>query len=151
MVSLPVCLKFSEADTGAFFCHQDAPLRCGRYYHSFTQSQRVDGYKVSWNDGGQVVSPHDTGIIDEVRKIKSVSEIASGGDPSKIVMLGAETDSRFMAEVKKISINSDMIKRNADMGIVYTPLHGTGYKMVPEALAMFGIHQCSLRQRTKYH
>src|SRR5665647_2489475 len=100
--------------------------------------KEYNGYKVSWNDGGQVVSPHDTGIIDEVRKIKSVSEIASGGDPSKIVMLGAETDSKFMAEVKKISINSDMIKRNADMGIVYTPLHGTGYKMVPEALAMYG-------------
>jgi phosphoglucomutase len=100
--------------------------------------KEYNGYKVSWNDGGQVVSPHDTGIIDEVRKIKSVSEIASGSDPSKIVMLGAETDSKFMAEVKKISINSDMIKRNADMGIVYTPLHGTGYKMVPEALAMYG-------------
>jgi phosphoglucomutase len=100
--------------------------------------KEYNGYKVSWNDGGQVVSPHDKGIIDEVRNIKSVSEIASGGDASRIVMIGAETDSKFMAEVKKISINSDMIKRNADMGIVYTPLHGTGYKMVPEALAMYG-------------
>ena len=100
--------------------------------------KEYNGYKVSWNDGGQVVSPHDKGIIDEVRKIKSVSEIASGGDPSRIIMLGEETDSKFMAEVKKISINSDMIRRNADMGIVYTPLHGTGYKMVPEALALFG-------------
>lgn len=100
--------------------------------------KEYNGYKVSWNDGGQVVSPHDKGIIDEVRKIKSVSEIASGADPSKIVMLGAETDNKFMAEVKKLSINSDIIRRNADMGIVYTPLHGTGYKMVPEALAMYG-------------
>ena len=100
--------------------------------------KEYNGYKVSWNDGGQVVSPHDKGIIDEVRKIKSVSEIASGGDPSRIIMLGEETDSKFMAEVQKISINHDMIKRNADMGIVYTPLHGTGYKMVPEALALFG-------------
>jgi phosphoglucomutase len=100
--------------------------------------KEYNGYKVSWNDGGQVVSPHDKGIIDEVRKIKSVSDIASGGDPSKIVMLGAETDEKFMAEVRKLSINSEIIKRNADMGIVYTPLHGTGYKMVPEALAMYG-------------
>ncbi len=100
--------------------------------------KEYNGYKVSWNDGGQVVSPHDKGIIDEVRKIKSVSEIALGGDPSKIVMLGAETDNKFMAEVKKLSINSEIIRRNADMGIVYTPLHGTGYKMVPEALAMYG-------------
>jgi phosphoglucomutase len=100
--------------------------------------KEYNGYKVSWNDGGQVVSPHDKGIIDEVRKIRSVSEIASGGDPKKIIILGEETDSRFMAEVKKLSINPEIIKRNAGMGIVYTPLHGTGYKMVPEALAMYG-------------
>lgn len=100
--------------------------------------KEYNGYKVSWNDGGQVVSPHDKGIIDEVRKIKSVSEIASGGDPKNIVMLGEETDRKFMAEVKKLSINPEIIKRNTGMGIVYTPLHGTGYKMVPEALAMFG-------------
>jgi phosphoglucomutase len=100
--------------------------------------KEYNGYKVSWNDGGQVVSPHDKGIIDEVRNIRSVSEIATGGDPDKIVMLGEETDTRYMAEVKKLSINPDIIKRNAGMGIVYTPLHGTGYKMVPEALAMYG-------------
>ncbi len=100
--------------------------------------KEYNGYKVSWNDGGQVVSPHDKGIIDEVRKIRSVSEIASGGDPEKIIMIGEETDKKFMAEVKKLSINPEIIKRNAGMGIVYTPLHGTGYKMVPEALAMYG-------------
>ena len=100
--------------------------------------KEYNGYKVSWNDGGQVVSPHDTGIIAEVRKIKSTAEIASGGDPKKIVMLGEETDKKFLEEVKKLSINPDIIKRNHDIGITYTPLHGTGYKMVPEALAMYG-------------
>ncbi|MFZ2287577.1 MAG: phospho-sugar mutase [Bacteroidales bacterium] len=100
--------------------------------------KEYNGYKVSWNDGGQVVSPHDKGIIDEVRKIRSVQEIATGGDPKKIIMIGEETDKKFMSEVKKLSINPGIIKRNAGMGIVYTPLHGTGYKMVPEALAMFG-------------
>ncbi len=100
--------------------------------------KEYNGYKVSWNDGGQVVSPHDTGIIAEVRKIKSTTEIASGGDPKKIVMLGEETDKKFLEEVKKLSINPDIIKRNHDIGITYTPLHGTGYKMVPEALAMYG-------------
>jgi phosphoglucomutase len=100
--------------------------------------KEYNGYKVSWNDGGQVVAPHDKGIIEEVRKIKSVSEIASGGDPARIVMLGEETDRKYMAEVRKISINPDIIRRNADMGIVYTPLHGTGYRMVPEALEMYG-------------
>lgn len=100
--------------------------------------KEYNGYKVSWNDGGQVISPHDNGIIDEVRKIKSVSEIASCADQKRIVMLGSETDKKYLEEVRKLSINSDIIRRNAGMGIVYTPLHGTGYKMVPEALAMYG-------------
>ncbi|MCU0409908.1 MAG: phospho-sugar mutase [Bacteroidales bacterium] len=100
--------------------------------------KEYNGYKVSWNDGGQVVSPHDRGIIDEVRKIRSVMEIASGGDQSKIIFIGEETDKKYMAEVRKLSLNSEIIRRHADMGIVYTPLHGTGYKMVPEALAMYG-------------
>jgi phosphoglucomutase len=100
--------------------------------------KEYNGYKVSWNDGGQVVSPHDRGIIDEVRKIRSVMEIASGGDQSKIIFIGEETDKKYMEEVRKLSLNSEIIRRHADMGIVYTPLHGTGYKMVPEALAMYG-------------
>ena len=100
--------------------------------------KEYNGYKVSWNDGGQVVSPHDKGIIDEVRSIKSVSEIATGGDPSRIVTIGEETDKKYMEEVLKLSINPEIIKRNSGMGIVYTPLHGTGYKMVPDALKLYG-------------
>jgi phosphoglucomutase len=100
--------------------------------------KEYNGYKVSWNDGGQVVAPHDKGIIDEVRKITSVREIAAGGDPEKIIMLGEETDRKYLEEVLKLRINADIIKRNAGIGIVYTPLHGTGYRMVPEALAMYG-------------
>ncbi len=100
--------------------------------------KEYNGYKVSWNDGGQVVSPHDKGIIDEVRSIKSVSEIATGGDPSRIVTIGEETDKKYMEEVLGLSLNPEIIKRNSDMGIVYTPLHGTGYRMVPDALKMYG-------------
>jgi phosphoglucomutase len=100
--------------------------------------KEYNGYKVSWNDGGQVVSPHDKGIINEVRKIKSVSEIATGGDPSRIVIIGEETDRKYMEEVMKLSLNPDIIRRNSGMGIVYTPLHGTGYRMVPDALRMYG-------------
>ncbi|HNX66503.1 MAG TPA: phospho-sugar mutase, partial [Bacteroidales bacterium] len=100
--------------------------------------KEYNGYKVSWNDGGQVVAPHDTAIIDEVRKITSVKMIKRGGDASKITILGDETDSKYLAEVKALSINPDIIKRNSNIGIVYTPLHGTGYKLVPEALKMFG-------------
>ncbi len=100
--------------------------------------KEYNGYKVSWNDGGQVVSPHDRGIIEEVRKIKSVSEIMTGGDASKTITLGTETDNKYLAEVRSLSINPDIVRRNHDIGIVYTPLHGTGYKIVPDALAMYG-------------
>jgi len=100
--------------------------------------KEYNGYKVSWNDGGQVVSPHDKGIIDEVRSIRSVSGIATGGDPGKIVMLGEETDKKYLEEVLKLRLNPEIILKNAEMGVVYTPLHGTGYKMVPEALRMYG-------------
>lgn len=100
--------------------------------------KEYNGYKVSWNDGGQVVSPHDKGIIDEVRSIRSVSEIATGGDPARIVIIGEETDKKYMEEVLSLSLNPEIIRRNSDMGIVYTPLHGTGFKMVPDALRMYG-------------
>lgn len=102
--------------------------------------KEYNGYKVSWNDGGQVVSPHDRGIINEVRSIRSVKEIAVGGDPSQIVMLGEETDKKYLEEVLKLSLNPEIIRRNADIGIVYTPLHGTGYKIVPQVLRMYGFN-----------
>jgi phosphoglucomutase len=97
-----------------------------------------NGYKAYWNDGGQVVAPHDTAIIDEVRKITSVSQINFEGKKEKIKLLGKETDDIFLKEVLKMSLNPDIIKRYSDIGIVYTPIHGTGGQMVPPALKMFG-------------
>jgi len=99
-----------------------------------------NGYKAYWDDGGQVVSPHDTGITDEVRKIKSVSEINFNGKKEKIHTLGKETDDLFLQEVYKMSLNQEVIKQFSDIGIVYTPIHGTGIKMVPSALKMFGFN-----------
>ncbi|HOU95275.1 MAG TPA: phospho-sugar mutase [Bacteroidales bacterium] len=97
-----------------------------------------NGYKAYWNDGGQVVPPHDEGIINEVRKIKSVKEIKFGGDKSRIKILGKETDDLFLKEVLKIRLNPDAIEKQKDMGIVYTPIHGTGGKLIPSALKLFG-------------
>ena len=97
-----------------------------------------NGYKAYWDDGGQVVAPHDDGIIDEVRKIKSVSEIRFEGERKKIKILGKETDDLFLNEVHKMSLNPDIIKKYSDIGIVYTPIHGTGVKMIPPALKLFG-------------
>lgn len=100
--------------------------------------REYNGYKAYWNDGGQVVSPHDTGIIEEVRKIKSVNEIKFGGDKQNIRILGKETDDAFLEEVLKMRLNPEIIKKHSDMGIVYTPIHGTGVKLVPSALELFG-------------
>lgn len=96
-----------------------------------------NGYKAYWNDGGQVVAPHDTAIIDEVRKITSVNQIRFEGKKN-ITILGNETDDLFLNEVVKMSINPDIIKKFSDLGIVYTPIHGTGGQMVPPALKRFG-------------
>ncbi len=97
-----------------------------------------NGYKAYWEDGGQVVAPHDSGIIKEVRKIRSVSEIKFKGRREQIKILGKETDELFLREVHKMSINPDVIGKHSNIGIVYTPIHGTGIKLVPPALKMFG-------------
>ena len=97
-----------------------------------------NGYKAYWNDGGQVVAPHDDGIINDVRKITSVSQIKFDGKKDKIKILGKETDDLFLSEVHKMSLNPDIIKKFSDIPIVYTPIHGTGIKMVPPALKIYG-------------
>ena len=97
-----------------------------------------NGYKAYWNDGGQVVAPHDEGIIEEVRNIRSVSEIKFSGNKNKIKILGKETDDAFLKEVLKMSLNPGIIKKFSDIGIVYTPIHGTGIKLIPPALRLYG-------------
>lgn len=97
-----------------------------------------NGYKAYWNDGGQVVAPHDEGIINEVRKISSVNEIRFDGKKEKIKILGKETDDLFLKEVHKMSLNPEIIDKFSDIGIVYTPIHGAGITMVPPALKMYG-------------
>ena len=99
-----------------------------------------NGYKAYWNDGGQVVAPHDEGIIDEVRKITSVGQISFKGKKDLIRIIGKETDDLFLKEVHKMSLNSEVITKSRDMGIVFTPIHGTGVKLIPAALRMFGFN-----------
>jgi phosphoglucomutase len=99
-----------------------------------------NGYKAYWNDGGQVVAPHDDGIIEEVRKIKSVSDIKFDGKIEKIRTIGKETDDAFLEEVLKMSLNPEVIRKYSDIGIVYTPIHGSGIKLIPPALKLFGFN-----------
>jgi phosphoglucomutase len=97
-----------------------------------------NGYKAYWDDGGQVVAPHDDGIIKEVRRITSVNEIKFTGKKERIKIIGKETDEIFLKEAHKMSLNPEIIKNFCNIPIVYTPIHGTGITMVPPALKMFG-------------
>ena len=101
--------------------------------------KEYNGYKAYWDDGAQVLAPNDQGIIDEVEKVK-VADIKFEGNPALIEMLGEEIDKEFLANVQKVSINPEAIKRNNDLKIVYTPIHGTGVKLVPRALRMWGFN-----------
>jgi phosphoglucomutase len=99
-----------------------------------------NGYKAYWNDGGQVVAPHDEGIIDEVRKITRVNQIRFDGKKEMIRIIGKETDDLFLKEVHKMTLNPEVIGKFSDMGIVFTPIHGTGVRLVPLALKMYGFN-----------
>ncbi|WP_139920688.1 phospho-sugar mutase [Hymenobacter sp. DG01] len=100
--------------------------------------KEYNGFKVYWNDGAQVVAPHDKNIIREVEAIQSVSEVKFQPEPSRIHLIGAELDTAYLAKVKELSINPAAIQRQHDLKIVYTPLHGTGITLVPKALAQLG-------------
>lgn len=96
-----------------------------------------NGYKAYWNDGAQIVEPHDIGIIDEVKNVQT-SDIKWNGNSSLIESLGEDFDQKFVEKAISVSINPDVIKRQNDLKIVYTPIHGTGVKLVPQALAAAG-------------
>ncbi|GAB2532627.1 phospho-sugar mutase [Spirosoma aerophilum] len=99
-----------------------------------------NGYKVYWNDGGQVVAPHDKAIIAEVNKITSVDDIKFEGVAEKIHMIDEEIDAPYVERVKSNAVNPDVIKRQADLNIVYTPIHGTGITLVPRVLDALGFN-----------
>lgn len=100
--------------------------------------KEYNGYKAYWNDGAQIIAPHDTNIIAEVAKITKVSAIRFDGPADKIKILGADMDRLFIDAVKKISLNPEVIERQKDLKIVFSPIHGTTHKMVPDALRSFG-------------
>ncbi len=97
-----------------------------------------NGYKAYWNDGAQLTAPHDTNVIDEVNKIASVDAIKFTGNPELIEMLGEEMDNQYLDQVKSLVLDQDLIDRNSDLKIVYSPIHGTGVKMIPAALKKCG-------------
>lgn len=100
--------------------------------------KEYNGYKAYWSDGAQIIAPHDVNIIDHVNRIHSVKEIKFEGDKSRIQIIGEEMDNKFLADIKTLSLDPEVIKRHADLKIVYTPIHGTGVKLVPDSLRNYG-------------
>ena len=100
--------------------------------------KEYNGYKAYWDDGAQVLAPHDKGIIDEVNKIASAADIKFQGNPDLIQIIGEDVDKIYLDMVKTVSIDPEAIARHKDMKIVYTPIHGTGMMLIPRALKMWG-------------
>lgn len=100
--------------------------------------KEYNGYKAYWDDGAQVLAPHDKGIIDEVNKIASAADIKFKGNPDLIQIIGEDIDKAYLDAVKTVSIEPEAIARHKDMKIVYTPIHGTGMTLIPRALKMWG-------------
>lgn len=99
--------------------------------------KEYNGYKAYWEDGAQVLAPHDTGIIDEVNKV-TIDDVKFEGNKDLIVTIGEEIDRIYLERIKEICIDPEMIQRQKDLKIVYTPLHGTGMTMIPRSIKFWG-------------
>ncbi len=97
-----------------------------------------NGYKAYWDDGAQLINPHDKNVIAEVMKIGDISEIKFRRNEKLVEMIGEEIDKAYLARVKGLSLSPEVIQKHSDLKIVYTPIHGTGVKLVPEGLKAFG-------------
>lgn len=106
--------------------------------------KEYNGYKVYWDDGGQLVNPHDKNVIEEVRKITSPELVKFTAKPENIELIGAAVDTAYLSRVKKLSFIPELIKKNHDFSIVYTALHGTGITLVPQALKEYGFENITL-------
>ncbi len=100
--------------------------------------KEYNGYKAYWNDGGQIISPHDKNIINEVNKISNINEVNFNGNIKLIEKVGDDFDDIYVANIKKLSLSPEIVEKQSDLCIVFTPIHGTGVKLVPQVLKDFG-------------
>jgi len=119
------------------FVIRELGLQSGIILTASHNPKEYNGYKAYWDDGSQIVEPHDVNIIEEVSKVK-VDDIKFNGPKANITMMGAEMDEKFLKKVVSVSLSPDAIKRQHDLKIVYTPIHGTGVRLIPMALAKMG-------------
>ena len=100
--------------------------------------KEYNGYKAYWNDGAQIIAPHDVNIINEVEKIKGPEEIKFEARPELIQIIGEDVDSVYLEKLKTLFLSPDSIARNKDLKIVFTPIHGTGITLIPRCLKDMG-------------
>lgn len=100
--------------------------------------KEYNGYKAYWSDGAQMIAPHDVNVIKEVEKIKNVEDIKFKGNKDLIEIIGKEIDQIYLEKVKTLILSPEAIERNKDLKIVYTPIHGTGIMLIPDALRSYG-------------
>ena len=100
--------------------------------------KEYNGYKAYWNDGGQLVPPHDKNVIKEVEAVTSIDDVKWTGDEMNISIMGKEMDDAYLKMVKGLSVYPEVIAKQHDLKIVYTPIHGTGITLVPQILKDFG-------------
>jgi phosphoglucomutase len=100
--------------------------------------KEYNGYKVYWNDGGQLINPHDVNVVNEARAITQIDDVNFDGNSDLIEMVGAEIDEIYTDRIKELSLSPELIAKHKNLKIVYTPIHGTGVKLVPMALKKFG-------------
>jgi len=106
--------------------------------------KEYNGYKAYWDDGAQFIAPHDTNVIREVQKITSIDEVKWEGVEANIITVGKEIDDIYLQKVLSLSLSQEAIKKQRDIKIVYTPLHGTGRILVPEILRQFGFRNVNV-------
>ncbi len=107
--------------------------------------KEYNGYKAYWNDGAQIIAPHDVNIISEVERV-TVDDIKFNGNKALIQIIGEDIDKIYLDKVKTILLSPESIKRHNDLKIVYTPIHGTGIKLIPRCLQEIGFTNVSLVQ-----
>ncbi|OYT16878.1 MAG: phosphoglucomutase [Bacteroidetes bacterium 4572_77] len=100
--------------------------------------KEYNGYKVYWEDGGQLINPHDVNVVAEAQKIKNIDEVKFKGNPDLQEIIGEEMDQKYLAGIKGLCLSPDLIAKHSDIKIVYTPIHGTGVELVPRSLKEFG-------------
>ena len=100
--------------------------------------KEYNGYKAYWDDGAQMIAPHDENVIKEVQKITSIDDVKWTGVKDNIISIGAEIDEEYLDRIQALSLSPETIRRQKALKIVYTPLHGCGRKLVPDILARFG-------------